>query len=132
MRQLNQKLEADTFQPWLDEQDIFPGRLWDDEIQQALHSSHAIIVCLSKVFVHKEGFVQRELRYALDIASEKLDGAVFLIPVRLEDCEIPARLRAWQCIDLFTPPGYEKLKSALHERARQVGIEATTYQAAGA
>jgi hypothetical protein len=84
------------------------------------------------VFEHKEGFVQKELVYALDVAQEKPDGAVFLIPVRLEDCQIPHRLRSWQCIDLFVPGGYEKLKLALHERARQVGLELPKSQTAGA
>jgi hypothetical protein len=54
VRQLKQRLESDAFQPWLDEQDIFPAHVWDDKIQQALRSSHAVVVCLSKVFEHKE------------------------------------------------------------------------------
>lgn len=131
VRQLKQRLEADAFQPWLDEEDIFPARLWGEEIQQALRSSHSIVVCLSRVFEYKEGFVQKELGYALDIAQEKPDGVVFLIPVRLEDCQIPHRLCSWQCIDLFVPGGYEKLKLALHERARQVGLELRNPQKAG-
>jgi hypothetical protein len=130
VRELKQQLESEVFNPWLDEEDIGPAHLWDDEIQQALHSSQAIIVCLSQVFVHKEGFVQRELHYALEIAREKPDGTVFLIPVRLEECEIPRKLSAWQCIDLFKAGGHEKLKGVLHERARQLGIEPQPSQAA--
>jgi hypothetical protein len=132
VRQLHQQLKADGFRPWLDEQNIPPGQLWDDEIQQGLRDSHAIVVCLSKVFGHKEGFVNRELHYALEIALEKPEGAIFLIPLRLEDCEMPARLRPWQWIDLFSPGGYEKLKSALHERARQLGIELMSCKVASA
>jgi hypothetical protein len=123
VRQLKQQLEVAGFSPWLDEEDIGPARLWGDEILQGLQDSQAIIVCLSQVFVHKEGFVQKELHFALEIAREKPDGAVFLIPVRLEECEIPRRLSAWQRIDLFKAGGDEKLKAALHERARQLGIE---------
>jgi hypothetical protein len=131
VRQLKQQLEVEAFSPWLDEDDI-PPRLWEEEIQQALHRSQAIVVCLSRVFAHKEGFVQKELHYALEIAREKPDGTIFLIPVRLEECEIPRKLNAWQCIDLYKAGGYEKLKAALHNRARQLGIEPQASQAARA
>jgi len=129
VRKLKQQLESEAFNPWLDEEDIGPARIWDDEIQQALRKSQAIVVCLSQVFAHKEGFVQRELHYALEVAREKPEGTVFLIPVRLEECEIPRRLNTWQCIDLFEPGGYEKLKAALYERARQLGIQPQASQA---
>ena len=123
VRQLYEQLISDGFQPWLDERDISPATLWDDEIQEALRRSHAIVVCLSEIFVHKAGFVQKELHYALDIALEQPEGAKFLIPVRLEDCEIPSGLRRYQWINLFDAGGYEKLKMTLSQRARQVGIE---------
>ncbi len=84
----------------------------------ARHNSHAIVVCLSKIFVHNAGFVQKELHYALDIALEQPDGAMFLIPVRLEECEIPTRLRPFQWLDLFDAEGHEKLKTTLCQRAR--------------
>ena len=123
VRQLYEQLNSDGFQPWLDEREISPATLWDDEIQEALHRSHAIVVCLSEIFVRKAGFVQKELHYALDIALEQPEGAKFLIPVRLEDCEIPSGLRRYQWINLFDAGGYEKLKTTLSQRARQVGIE---------
>ena len=132
VRELNTKLEEDGYDPWLDEEDILPARLWTDEIQQGLHASHAIVVCLSKEFQYKEGFVQKELGYALELAEEKPDRALFLIPVRLEDCGIPARLSSWQCIDLYLPGGYAKLKAVLDERARQLGIARLASKAAGA
>jgi hypothetical protein len=116
VRELSKHLEADGFQPWLDEQDIFPARQWNEEIEEALRACDAIAVCLSKVFEHKEGYVRKELRYALDIADEKEIG--FLIPARLEECQIPAGLRKLQCVDLYAPGGYEKLKLALHQRAK--------------
>jgi hypothetical protein len=123
VRDIDRVLKSDGFQPWLDEDDIFPARVWDKEIKQGLQSSHAVIVCLSKTFARKEGYVQKELRYAIDLAREKPDGAVFLIPVRLEDCEILPSLAELQCIDWYKPDGHEKLLRALRERAKEVGIE---------
>jgi hypothetical protein len=37
----------------------------------------------------------------------------FIIPARLEMCELPEPLRRWQCVDLFEANGYKKLLSAL-------------------
>ncbi|MDP8982740.1 MAG: toll/interleukin-1 receptor domain-containing protein [Acidobacteriota bacterium] len=123
VRDLNVRLLRDRFQPWLDERDILPARHWDEEIKEALSRSDAVVICLSKLFVRKEGFVQRELRYALERAEEKPEEAIFLIPVRLEPCDIPVKLRGVQCIDLFAPEGYAKLTNALRERSRQLGTD---------
>jgi hypothetical protein len=49
----------------------------------------------------------------LDVADEKPEGSIFLIPVRLEVCELPERLRRWQRVDYFSPNGYQKLLGAL-------------------
>jgi hypothetical protein len=132
VRDLCKRLQTEAFQPWLDERDILPARHWDEEIKEALAQSDAIVICLSKLFVRKEGFVQRELRYALERAEEKPDDAIFLIPVRLEQCDIPQKLRGLQYIDLFAPDGYTKLTSALRERTRQLGPAPSVSEAAEA
>ena len=49
----------------------------------------------------KEGFVQRELNYAWEISLEKPREAIFLIPFRLDDCQIPRYLSARQWGDYF-------------------------------
>jgi hypothetical protein len=129
VREIDRALKSDGFQPWLDEDDIFPARAWDKQIEQGLRSSHAIVVCLSRTFSRKEGYVQKELRYALDIAREKPDGAVFLIPIRLEECEILPSLADLQCIDWFKQDGHDKLLRTLRERAKEVGIDAAASNA---
>ncbi len=50
---------------------------------------------------------------ALDIADEKPEGHIFVIPLKLEECEVPDRLQTFQWVDLFKERGYERLKSAL-------------------
>ena len=124
VREINRVLKSNGFQPWLDEDDIVPAHLWDKEIKQGLRSSHAVIVCLSNTFVRKEGYVQKELRYAIEIASEKPEGVVFLIPVRLENCKILPSLADLQFIDWFKDDGPEKMLRALRERAKEVEIDA--------
>ena len=72
-----------------------------------------MLACLSKASVTKTGFVQKELKTALDAADRQPEGIAFLIPVRLEECEVPQRLSRWQWVDLFKEGGYERLVRGL-------------------
>ncbi len=122
VRTLYQRLCADDIEPWLDEEDLLPGQKWEQEIPQAVRAADAILVCLSRSSITKEGYVQKEIMYALDAAKEKPEGTIFLIPLRLEDCEIPDRLKDWQVGNLFEERGYEKLLRALRVRANALGL----------
>ena len=95
--ELYQKLRAEPWiQPWLDEEELYPGQDWDMEIEKAVETADAIIVCLTKNSISKEGYVQRELRIVLDYADYKPEGTLYIIPLRLEECEPPRSLRKWQ------------------------------------
>ena len=43
----------------------------------------------------------------MNIADEKPEGTIFVIPLRLEECTVPRRLRALQRVDFF-PKGHQK------------------------
>ena len=116
VRALYQRLREEGFTPWLDEENLLPGQDWEREISSAVRGSSVVLVCLSRVSVTKEGFVQKEIKYALDVADEKPEGIIFIIPVRLENCDVPARLRRWQWVNLFEDSGYSRLLSALRTR----------------
>ena len=127
VRDLYRRLLAeDWINPWLDEEELLPGQDWNLEIEKAVESSDAVIVCVSSVSVKKEGYVQRELRRVLDIAQEKLEGAVFVLPVRLDDCELPRQLRDRQFVNYFPESqrenAIEKLKKSLMLRRDALGI----------
>lgn len=113
VRELYHRLKADGFIPWLDEEDLLPGQDWKLEIPKAVRSSDVVLVCLSENAITKRGYVQREIRIALDEAEEVPEGTIYLIPARLDHCTIPEGLRKWQWVNLFETGGYEKLKIAL-------------------
>src|SRR5512143_1939911 len=96
VRELNRRLLAEPWiDPWLDEEKLLPGQDWDLEIEKAVEASDAVIVCISKQSVTKEGYIQKEIRKVLDIALEKPDETIFIIPLRLDECDLPRRLRTW-------------------------------------
>jgi formylglycine-generating enzyme required for sulfatase activity len=127
VRELYQKLIAEGWiDPWLDEEKLIPGQDWDLEIEKAVETSDIILVCVSNQSVSKEGYLQKELRLVLEVTMNMPEGAIFLIPMKLEECEIPRRLRTWQWVDYFPPArrasAYGKLLAALKLRAEKVGI----------
>jgi hypothetical protein len=113
-------LLADGFDAWLDEEKLLPGQNWREEIPKAVRDSEIILVCLSRHSINKEGYVQKEIKIALDTADEKPEGTIFIIPARLDDCKVPDRLRIYQWVDLYKEDGYEKILRALTVRANQI------------
>jgi hypothetical protein len=114
--------------PWYDEEDILPGQLWEDSVVQAVRQSHAVVIFLSRVAVASEGFFQKELKLALDTAAEKPEGTIFIIPIRLNDCDVPHRLRQYQYVDYFGSDThkqivYTSLIASLRRRAESLSIK---------
>jgi uncharacterized ubiquitin-like protein YukD len=122
VRKLYQRLFADGFDPWLDEEKLLPGQDWELEITKSVRGSDVVLVCLSKGSITKSGYIHKEIRYALDVADEQREGTIFLIPLRLEECESPDRLRRWHWVNLFEEAGYERLKQSLNSRAGELGL----------
>lgn len=120
VRELYKKLRTDGFRPWLDEADLLPGQDWQREIPNRLRDSDVVVVCLSCQSTIKTGYVQKEIKHALDAADEQPEGEIFLIPLRLETCEVPQRLARWHWVDLFELHGYEKLLRALDARSKSL------------
>lgn len=115
VRNLCKRLKEDGFDPWLDEERLIPGQDWNLEIEKALRASDAILLCFSGLSVAKEGYIQREYKRAMKYLEEKPEGTIYVIPVRLDDCELPHFIREIQWVDY--PADYERLVQALQIRA---------------
>ena len=42
--------------------------------------------------------------------------------MRLEQCDVPERLRRWQWVDLYEENGYQRLILALNTQAQRLGL----------
>lgn len=115
IRMLYRSLTADGLRCWLDEEDIVGGQSWALEIKRAMARSDHVLIFLSRTWVHKAGYSQREVNMALDRAKEQPEGAIFIVPVKLEECEPPDSLAHLQWIDLHAEGGYRKVLRALHQ-----------------
>ena len=127
VREYYQKLRAAGWiDPWLDDENLLPGQDWRLEIEKAVQAADVVLVFLSSRSVSQEGNVQRELKLALDVADEKPEGAVFVIPIRLDDCSAPYRLRNWKALDAFPADrkdwAYERVLASIHLRAEALAL----------
>ncbi|NND52922.1 MAG: TIR domain-containing protein [Flavobacteriaceae bacterium] len=89
--ELGKRLREAGANIWLDQLDIEAGTNWDDSIEQALQDSDTLLVALSKTSVLSNN-VNDEFSYALEEGKR-------VVPVLLEPCNIPFRLRRLQYAD---------------------------------
>ena len=90
-RRLCGDLRASGFDVWLDQLDIRAGDPWDQAVEASLKQSGAVIVILSPSSVAS--------RSVLDEVSYALDSDKRVLPVLLERCDVPLRLRRLHYMD---------------------------------
>ena len=91
VRELYKRLVSEGVDAWLDQEKLLPGQDWRMEIPRAVREADVVVICLSNKSITKEGYIQKEIKFALDSAEEKPEGTIFLIPARLEECAVPER-----------------------------------------
>src|ERR1051325_4356596 len=115
VRRFYLRLKRGGMDVWFDKKKLLPGQNWEHEIRKAILTSKLVIVCLSQHFNEKQGYRHKELQIALQKTRTLLNDEIFIIPVRLEECEMPEALRHLQRVDLFDSDGYKKLMHTLME-----------------
>lgn len=122
-------LEKDGFNVWLDCKKLKPGQNWDFEITRALDKSSLVIAFLSEASIVRRGYVQRELKVALDRLNEKLIDDIYIIPILLdENLAIPEQLKGIQCISAAKFDCLQQVKDALTYQLGRLGLETQRVQ----
>lgn len=92
-------LLSKSYNPWLDKKKLNVGQDWEFHLQDALHKADFIVLLLSKASVNKRGYVQREFKKALYYCEEKLQSDIFIIPIKIDNCEVPMNLNKFQWVE---------------------------------
>lgn len=122
VRKLYQDLVNSNLDVWFDEQKLLGGQRWKREIEKSIRDTDVVIVCLSNKSVVRKGYIQEELDHALEVASQQPEGTIFIIPLKLDECKVPERLKELHWENLFKPGSYERLLRALQVRAAELGV----------
>ncbi|MEM9087685.1 MAG: TIR domain-containing protein [Cyanobacteria bacterium P01_F01_bin.53] len=104
---LAKKLRNSGAKVWIDQIDIQAGDRWDEAIEDALEGCDGFLILLSDASV-KSNNVMDEVSYALEEGKQ-------VIPILVESCEVPFRLRRLQYIDLYSnfDEGFSRLLQSL-------------------
>lgn len=119
---LFEALAKHGFEPWLDKRKLLPGQNWPRAIERAIEASSFFVACMSHRSVTKRGRFHADMRYALDCASMQPLGETYFIPVRLDDCEVPAEIqRSFQYLDLYPDwgKGVQHLIDVMRQQERK-------------
>lgn len=89
-------------EPWFDKECLLPGMKWHPAIRKAIRESNYFIALFSSKSIKKRGYVQNEIKEALDILREFPEDQIYFIPIRLDECSIHYEsLREIQYVDFF-------------------------------
>lgn len=123
VRNLYKKLKENGLEPWLDEENLMPGVNWDSKIKEAIKNARFFMACFSTQSVSKSGYIQKELKMALNELEQKASDVIYFIPALIEDIELPninigtINLRDYQAAKIFTEDGLQKLMNHLRQQS---------------
>lgn len=93
-------LTANGIDVWVDIYNLQPGVKWDDALLKALQEATAIIIVLSSSSIKSEN-----LQYEVLFARE---NEVQLLPILIEDGEIPLDIARYQFVDFRDSTNYQQ------------------------
>lgn len=113
---LYRELRQAGLEPWIDVEDLVGGQDWRLAVGEAIRSSSYFVALISKNSVSKKGYVQKELREAMEVLQQLPPGQIYLVPVRLDE-SVPTHevLSDLHWIDLFSSysQGLQRLLKSL-------------------
>ena len=126
IRDLDRSLTSAGITTWLDEKELLAGQNWDLEVQRALRTSAIALICISNLSCKKRGYMQKEIKIALDVLDELPEDDVFIIPVLIDECEtdnLPQRLKSLHAIKMYEDHGLERLVKGIKHHLRKIVTE---------
>jgi hypothetical protein len=115
IRELDAELRRQGILTWFDERDLRAGEEWQRAIERAIAEADYVLVCASSRSISKTGFVNREIRFALQEQERRPLGSRYIIPIRLDECQLPHELSKYHWIDGDKEAQFAKLVRDLRQ-----------------
>ncbi len=99
----NALVDVPGVSPWMDKTGIYGGDEWKLMIKKEIESCDYFLALFSEKAMEKEGFFHTEISFALDREKRFRPSRRFIIPARLDECDLSdyEELTKKQIIDLF-------------------------------
>jgi hypothetical protein len=114
-----ERLKEAGYDAWIDKKNLVGGQEWELEIKKAINESNFFLACLSSHSINKDGYYQKELKKGMSVWELQPEGRIFLIPIRLEDCQVPEKLKGFHWVNFFEHDGMENLLKAVEKGCEQ-------------
>jgi len=98
------EMKSAGYSVWLDQLDIPTGARWDDQVEKSLRECEVFLIILTPASVSSDN-VKDEIGYAIDHGKR-------IMPILLENCDVPLRLRRFQYVDFTNVEFNEGIKRA--------------------
>ena len=95
--EISNALGASGIATWRDTQDLWPGQDWRARIRHILsRESTVFLACFSRNSARKSStYMNEELILAIEKFRLMRSDEIWLIPIRLDDCELPTYSRPY-------------------------------------
>ena len=122
VRKMNKALESQGYKTWLDENDILIGDSITNEIGKGLKEADVVLVFLSKHSV-ASSWVSTE--WQTKFFNQVNKGEVYILPLLIENCDIPNLLEDKKYADFTDLDSYETNLSNLLRTLRIIVLKKT-------
>jgi 5'-deoxynucleotidase YfbR-like HD superfamily hydrolase len=122
VRKIANALESQGYKIWFDEIDILIGESITDEIGEGLQECDVVLVFLSNHSVASRWF---KTEWQTKFFEQVNKGGVYILPLLVEQCEIPLLLRDKKFADFSSIDAYENSLSMLLRTLRRIEMQIT-------
>lgn len=105
VNKLADELHIHGFQTWIDHQDMPAGSRWVAQLESALTQSDVMLLVLSETSINSS-YVESEWHTFFNMGRK-------IIPLRLDNCELPLFLRTFHQVDFRQPENFKEAFAAL-------------------
>lgn len=124
-KKLYDDLKDYGFHPWLDKEELLVGQNWNIAVTKAIKESSIFLALISYSSVDRKGYIQKEMKSALDIMDTFPSGYIYIIPVYLEPCNPPEHLQHIMGVKLYESykEGFKRILKVLHHAIKTETIK---------
>ncbi|MBI3152067.1 MAG: toll/interleukin-1 receptor domain-containing protein [Chloroflexi bacterium] len=98
---------------WFDKNSLLPGSNWEIDVEKNIEKADYFLIFLSKETQDKIGYKNKELQLALKYQAYRPEGKIFIIPILLDDCDLPHNLRNLNWLKVSEEGWFNKLLSVV-------------------